>query len=595
MKYLKLLSLHCILSMIFILNANDNKQLQKDLKNLQTHLTELNAALQKISSTPIPPPWEAISPDFLKTFAQLTPEQQQKLVDYIEHLKSGAIPEVPPPPPPGSPPPPPPPPPPSRPTKPSAPKVPIFLPGLTDEEIRIKSEDLKKSNDYLQLKISNLGISKNYSSLKEVNKDITRMINDLGSQIARESGFVYSKDSSPEKLLNALTQFVNKLANNKNILQEVTQGLQNGTLQRDIFNIFEPWVFGNKAEFLKKVNTALEGVVINISAVIRMTTGGLEQFPEDQPGNQQQSDVAFIMCFTHSSNKEEARTKINRLRVDPRYLKFKSLQEDMPIVGISTTKAPTAPVVGKAPTREELEEQLKKMHERKEKPKEKAKPTAVEGILVFLGKKKGTVQISSITPDYLTRYLYNPTLFKDSGALKQLSNFMSVVIVKKTERIDIDTYITSKLPKDVTNVNDLLEFATAFSRQTIQEQMNFTWRKITKKTTKTYSSSELQALKKQLVSLKPGEFGTTKDALITSRSIPVAITIPNKMITQIVNWKNQLEKILQEPSMNKRSEKLIRVFTARYSSLESWSKSLSLNQALYDLVKTVDEATTERK
>lgn len=262
------------------------------------------------------------------------------------------VPVVPPPPVapevPGGPPPPPPPPPIGVPTKPK---------GLTQPEAdALTIEEKKKSDQYL-LDIIKAAARKRTGAFSALSKALS----DQFKRLSGASDFKFTQDNTPEQLIQAIMQWIDTNLKKQNgeleaqFLGRVYQGLLSDNLQNEFADVIQDWLWLPLSGVQRKqlVQNA-EDIAINLVAAQRT--------PSDNPDQNQRylSDDAFLASFNVNDIDSLIRF-LNVLRVHPSYLKYTSLQEDIPTGPVSEVPIQ---VISEQPV-VELKELTKQIKERK--------------------------------------------------------------------------------------------------------------------------------------------------------------------------------------------------------------------------------------
>jgi hypothetical protein len=404
-------------------------------------------------------------------------------------------------------PPPPPPPPPGG-------EIKGAVKGLTEAEVNhLTPDEVKKSDTYLIKRIKQIGVAKN-RSVKDLMNEIKRFLDILSKQGAQALGFRFKEGNSPDNLKKQVLAFIEQNLIVKDSLTEFLNNLfervQEGSLQDHLLSIFENWVLGDKKAFKDEVRSNIEQFIINFGAAQRKVTEALLT-PESLLSKK--SDDLFVAIFMESRDKEEAAIKINRLRINPYYLKFGSLQDDIkgaPIGEVETSrdKLPQdviheiEEVLAKRTTLsvEEIEARLKqRKEERASAAIKKELPMLQEGILSVLKKPLGTYLASQVTSEYLKRYLFNPDLFEP--ARSQLKKFL-----QKTFRI-VQRNLSDQILQLINfaeEYDEIVNFFTALSRIELKKHMTVLWKvnSNSRKVNLALSDKELEALNKQIHQLK---------------------------------------------------------------------------------------------
>lgn len=250
-------------------------------------------------------------------------EQKMPTLPTPEISSSGA---PPPPPPPMAPPPPPGIPAPStsstgmaKPTK-----LLVEARNLTAEQQKASDEELL---DILEELAGPTAVTNAPGYLKNFVKDFTRKLE------SKESKFQPKIDIDQLKkgLDIFITQFI-KNSDSNTFLQDLFENIQQGIYQQEFLSIIMPFLFNPEPSLLKAIGGSFENILINAGSAAR------REIEKSSFAQEFTSDTAFLQSIgTQQTSRENIIQSLNRLRINPQYLPFKTLQEDI-IQSIKRTK-----------------------------------------------------------------------------------------------------------------------------------------------------------------------------------------------------------------------------------------------------------------
>jgi hypothetical protein len=647
MKLFKVLFFYIFLISSFIALAEDG-QLAQQLTSLQKQLDALNEALQKIATaaevptppvTPVeqpkPEPPVGLSPELIRQLKRISPEQLQKILDDLIKQHGGQLPPEPggppgppPPPPEEGGPPSPPPPPPGPPPPPSGPgEVPpvVLKPkGLTEIQLdELTTSSRQASDQYLIKLLQRIGVNQ-FTTVDQLQSGLNKTLKLLGQKGAESQGFKFAEGNDPGELVNRIDKFISDRLRPKGgetldaFLARVLNTIQNGTIQHELLSIFDDWVLGDKEAFNQVVTDNIEAIIINFGAAVRSAQEPQGSKVAESSPQANNSDKQFLDAFLLGSSKEDTIKRINRLRIDPVYLKYMSLQEDVKKGRARQVEAPEEPTTSKEAaqaammeeirarkerarlTPEEIEARLKEMRSGRPpvspgKAKAEVKPLTNEGIISILQLPKGRIKPSQVTDDYLRRYMFDPAKFQSVREENILIKYLGGVVIGRIERKPIVNYFKQVVDR-AKNYNDIIEFMQALSSIEISENIRLSWKQTTKKTNETFDSATLRALKTQLKGFAAHQFTERIAQLIDQKINSVNLAVPTDLIDKLRGLQVKVKSALlaEKPEQTKKEingylqRNLPEFYTPKLADLQ-------VDEELFALVKAIQEATLERK
>jgi hypothetical protein len=395
----------------------ERRKIERELRGAEIRI----ARLQEEGKAERPAPWGEVPPPppgipAPETGAPPPPPSE---------VPSGEIPLPPPPPGPGIPPPPFP----GMGVKIGVPKV--VSKGLTRGEITGLMPDVKNKSDGFFIKfIGNLSLATHKSGKREaLKKIIISKIKNLKGEAAFSDGFRFVKDENePDKLAESISIFIDKNltpAEDEKLadfLERLLKEIENRTAQTAMSEIFANWVLSDSEKFKKEIFNSIENIIIDLIAAYRAEQEEIK-YESLSEKDTLDSDNQFINAL-QEKQKSVASKQVNLLRIDAKYLRFDSLQNDLGKIG-EKEKEEKKPEVIALPGAV-AEEITKGVTLRKVPPKTKTgpqpvpeapkkevvKPKLTQGIVSALGAPKGAPK--EITDEYLGRYMFNKDLFQQA-------------------------------------------------------------------------------------------------------------------------------------------------------------------------------------
>jgi hypothetical protein len=624
---------------IFLCHANPNgfDQLHTSLVGLQKQLQQLEDYLKKMAPAPKPEPkptpveHESIFQKWLKKVEEEGVEIGNAISNFqkeIHELRTYSIQEIfelagkfaqavkPPSPAPspepvsGEPAPistgaPPPPPPPFGEVKPKL--------GLSQKEFSALNPEQKQKSDAYLVKLIGEVSGKKYKDLNTFRKSLNDVFARLAKERAKNEGFEFSEGNSPEALIKQVNTFIDSklLPGSMQLAQYLTNvrtNIANNSFQQEMAQQFENWVLADKETFNTKLEPLLKDLIINIAVLVRSEETPAISSINPQSQQAQQSDMQFVSLFKNNLPKEQLIKEINLLRIDPLYLKFMSLQDDIKAVAGPVEGIAKKPVVEKpAIEKEAIEEMLKKLKKSKAEGAEKKEKAAQEekvetevqvlamGIIDVLNQPKGTIKPSQIDVQYLQRYLFDPKRF-DVQARESLKTYISPFVVKPVSKVNIVDYF-KQVVNQAQSYNDIIEFMKAFEKTNIQDNIpGFTWNKNNLKTKQKYDASALRTLETTLKNAPvkgAGNYQEKINDLITTQRISQPLMIPSELQTQLSTIKGDISKITFDKAENvkKQLNEILKGTVFYDNKLEN----LPIDDQLFQIIKTIQVASESRR
>ncbi|MEX0940624.1 MAG: hypothetical protein WDZ41_04660 [Candidatus Babeliales bacterium] len=470
--------------------------------------------------------------------------------------------------------------------------------GLTKEQIaQFSPEQIKQSDDYLIKLLKSFG-KPQANTFYQLKNALLNKCERLSRQGAYDQEFRFAQAHDPKELTERIDDFIRSRLDPirtpiNDYLNTINKQIQNGSIQKDFIALFKPWVLGSFADFENLLIEDGKQLIINFAAAIRYETK--LDIRRLIPKNNLQaigSDNQFVKAFTSDPKEKIALIdRLNLLRINPKYLKFEQLHEDLKKSGPIEI-----PTIDEAKKGAKLNVGIMQVFKK-----------ALEIELSTQGFIRKKIAPEMFTNEYLQHYMFDSNRF--APVRDELSRYLGVPIVRPTEveRQDFISYLEKLLKneiyitkwKDLTkekikliiNYNDIINFFTAVATIPLASKTNLSWQYIRKKTNQSFDQQALKQLVSKLKILKPGDLAREIDALIERKMIPVYFLLSPEAIKKLQDLQEDLKDIslgdLQE-TRKKLNEVIKKYWIALYSEFALTLETLPIDQEAWNLYQTIN-------
>jgi len=418
----------------------------------------------------------------------------------------------------GAPPPPPPPPAPKVSTTPKQPKKKVKVP-LSPPTLKLSIEEREKSDSVFWNALANLAEPQQLT-LENFKQAI---LNELAGKDAKEKGFI--KKKAIDQLVNL---YINKLQEKPEKLFENLQ-----KIAQEVFKEIKAWLWLEEKKIDEKKNQymeIIENILINLEALQRKEKKSLSR------NEKRDSDVAFIQAII-KENRKNALRALNRLRINPKYQKYKQLQEDLKKIAVAEE------IEEDEPSEEVHRKELQKAVEARGKKKAKAEPSEFADLTIYtVIREKNPSLIDSLREvGYFNKYMFVPSrLFGLKSNMEKFISLLSTqpIKTKKEKKQKSREKAKAKLKFFVDYLGQIIEQA-----ETFDDIYRFIW--------SIKEPLQLETSKPLSISYKPFEKPTiTLDLIVKEPNKEKSI----KLVTQIQQAAQSKEslKLLAAPKTKTR-------------------------------------------